>query len=72
MRKPYQKLAWFATVAVLISAALASINLYPLYSIGFIIANTLWMIIGILWKERSMIVMNLGLNAIYIIGLLIK
>ena len=72
MRKPYQKLAWFATVAVLVSAAMASINLYPLYSIGFIIANTLWMIIGILWKERSMIVMNLGLNAIYIIGLLIK
>ena len=51
---------------------MASINLYPLYSIGFIIANTLWMIVGILWKERSMIVMNLGLNAIYIIGLLIK
>jgi len=72
VRKPYQKLAWFATVAVLVSAAMASINLYPLYSIGFIIANTLWMIIGILWKERSMIVMNLGLNAIYIIGLLIK
>lgn len=72
MTKPYQKLAWFATVAILISAAMASINLYPLYSIGFIIANTLWMIIGILWKERSMIVMNLGLNAIYIIGLLIK
>lgn len=72
MRKPYQKLAWFATVAILISAAMASINLYPLYSIGFIIANTLWMIVGILWKERSMIVMNLGLNAIYIIGLLIK
>ena len=72
MTKPYQKLAWFATAAVLISAAMASINLYPLYSIGFIVANTLWMIIGILWKERSMIVMNLGLNAIYIIGLLIK
>ena len=72
MTKPYQKLAWFATAAVLISAAIASINLYPLYSIGFIVANTLWMIIGILWKERSMIVMNLGLNAIYIIGLLIK
>lgn len=72
MTKPYQKLAWLATAAVLISAAMASINLYPLYSIGFIIANTLWMIIGILWKERSLITMNIGLNAIYIIGLLIK
>ena len=72
MTKPYQKLAWLATAAVLISAAMASINLYPLYSIGFIVANTLWMIIGILWKERSLIFMNLGLNAIYIIGLLIK
>jgi hypothetical protein len=70
--KSYQWLAWLATVAVLISAAMASINLYPWYSLGFIIANTLWMIIGILWREKSMIVMNLGLNAIYLIGLLVK
>jgi len=70
--KPNQWLAWVATSMVLVSASLASLNIYPLYSIGFIIANTLWMIVGILWKERSMIVMNLGLNAIYIMGFLVQ
>jgi len=70
--KPNQWLAWVATSMVLVSASLASLNIYPLYSIGFIIANTLWMIVGFLWKERSMIVMNLGLNAIYIMGFLVQ
>lgn len=70
--KSNQWLAWVATSMVLVSASLASLNIYPLYSIGFIIANTLWMIVGFLWKERSMIVMNLGLNAIYIMGFLVQ
>lgn len=70
MKKPYQWLAWISTASLLVAAALAAFNIYPLYVFAFILSNTLWTIVGILWKENSLIVMNSGLTAIYIIGLL--
>jgi len=41
-----------------------------LYIWAFIISNSLWILVGILWKEKSLIVMNAGLTVIYIAGLL--
>ena len=70
--KPYQWLAWLGTTTLLIAATMAAINFYPYYAYGFIIANTIWMVVGILWKEKSMIAVNLGLNVIYIVGLLLN
>jgi hypothetical protein len=70
MKKPYQWLAWISTISLLAAAALAAFNIYPLYVFAFILSNTLWTIVGILWKENSLVVMNSGLTAIYIIGLL--
>lgn len=68
--KPYQKLAWVATAILLVAATMASFNLYPWYSYAFTIANLMWVIIGILWKEKSLIVLNAGLTLIYIVGLI--
>ena len=70
--KPYQWLAWIATGVLLISATMAAFNLWPFYAYGFIVANTLWMTVGWLWKEKSMLWSNLGLNLIYVAGLLFK
>ena len=70
--KPYQWLAWTATALLLGSACLAAFNFYPYYAYGFIIANTTWMIVGMLWKERALFWSNAGLNAIYIVGLLLN
>jgi hypothetical protein len=70
--KPYQWVAWLATICLLISAILAAFNVYPLYIWGFIISNTLWILVGILWREKSLIVMNSGLTVIYIAGLLFQ
>jgi hypothetical protein len=70
--KPYQWLAWLATVVLLISATMAAFNMWPFYAYGFIVANTIWMTVGLLWRERSMIWSNLGLNVIYVAGLLLK
>jgi hypothetical protein len=70
--KPYQWLAWLATGVLLISATMAAFNMWPFYAYGFIVANTLWMTVGVLWRERSMIWSNLGLNVIYVAGLLLK
>lgn len=69
MTKPYQWLAWISTACLLIAATLAALNIYPYYIFAFIISNGLWVLIGILWKEKSLIVMNLGLTIIYVVGL---
>tara|TARA_B100001094_G_scaffold328946_1_gene390557 strand:+ start:3386 stop:3628 length:243 start_codon:yes stop_codon:yes gene_type:complete len=68
--KPYQWLAWTGTVILLIAASMAAFNLYPWYSYAFCIANATWVLVGILWQERSLIVLNAGLTLIYIIGLI--
>lgn len=70
--KKDQILAWAATWGLLASAALASLNFYPLYVYGFLFSNALWIIVGILWKQKSVIVMNTGLTLIYVIGLILK
>lgn len=72
MNKPYQWLAWVSTACLLVAATLAALNIYPYYIFAFIGSNTLWVLIGILWKEKSLVVMNAGLTLIYIAGLLLK
>lgn len=71
MKKPYQWLAWIGTVCLLVSSILAALNIYPYYVFGFIISNMIWTLIGILWQEKSLIILNAGLTIIYVIGLLL-
>jgi hypothetical protein len=37
---------------------------------GFIIANALWILVGYLWRENSLLWMNILLTLIYIVGLI--
>jgi len=67
--KPYQYLAWIATAVLLVAASMAAFNMYPYYSYAFTVANGLWVLIGVLWKEKSLIVLNAGLTIIYLLGL---
>jgi hypothetical protein len=70
--KPYQPLAWFSTACLLVAATLAAFNIYPWYVFAFIASNSLWVLIGILWKEKSLVVLNAGLTVIYIAGLVLQ
>jgi len=67
--KPYQKLAWLGTAILLLAATLAAFNFYPMYVFLFCIANSIWVAVGVLWKEKSLIVLNAGLTFIYLLGL---
>jgi hypothetical protein len=67
--KPYQKLAWLGTAILLLAATLAAFNFYPMYVFLFCIANGIWVAVGVLWKEKSLIVLNAGLTFIYLLGL---
>lgn len=70
--KPYQFLAWAATAILILAAVLASfVPALEYHHWAFIIANSLWVIVGILWKEITLIVLNAGLTIIYILGLIL-
>ena len=70
-QKPYQWLAWLATAILLVAACLASlVPEWYWHHWAFTVANFLWVLVGILWRERSLIVLNAGLTLIYIVGLL--
>ena len=70
--KPHQFLAWIATAILIIAAVLASfIPALEYHHWAFIIANSLWVIVGYLWKENSLIVLNAGLTIIYVLGLVL-
>lgn len=68
-KKPHQRLAWLGTAVLLLAATLAAFNFYPMYVFLFCVANGIWVAVGILWKEKSLIVLNAGLTLIYLIGL---
>ncbi|MDC3114007.1 MAG: DUF6552 family protein [Gammaproteobacteria bacterium] len=71
-QKPYQFLAWSATAILILAALLASfVPALEYHHWAFIIANSLWVIVGILWKETTLIVLNAGLTIIYILGLIL-
>ena len=71
-QKPYQFLAWSATAILILAALLASfVPALEYHHWAFIIANSLWVIVGILWKEVSLIVLNASLTIIYILGLIL-
>ena len=71
-QKPYQFLAWSATAILILAALLASfVPALEYHHWAFIIANSLWVIVGILWKETTLIVLYAGLTIIYILGLIL-
>jgi hypothetical protein len=68
--KPYQPLAWLSTAILLTAAALLSLfpnEMYATYVFG--IAAMLWTVVGLLWKEKSLIVLNGTLTIIYVYGI---
>ena len=71
-QKPYQSIAWVATATLILAALLASfVPELEYHHWAFISANSLWVIVGILWREQTLIVLNAGLTIIYILGLIL-
>ena len=70
--KPFQFIAWIATSILILAAVLASfVPALEYHHWAFIIANSLWVIVGFLWKENTLIVLNAGLTVIYVLGLIL-
>jgi hypothetical protein len=69
-RKPYQWLAWLGTALIILGASLAAFNVFPAYIFVFIVGNGVWALAGWLWKEQSLVVLNIVITIIYVIGLI--
>lgn len=64
-------LKWTATVGTLVGASLTSLDIFPINVYFLTVSTVLWTIWSIRIKENSLIVVNFGMIAIYVIGLFI-
>ena len=71
MREKGQILKWIGTSILVIGTGVNSLGIYPLGPILLGLGGLVWMTVGILWKEMSLIVTNLILSLVTFIGLLI-
>jgi hypothetical protein len=70
MKKIDVWLKWFATGTLILGAILTTVDIRPLNIWMFNTGNLAWLIVGIMWREWSLVVLNLVLIAIYAYGLI--
>lgn len=74
--KVLDRIKWFATACVLISAALVSfsmvLSLHPVTFIGFLVAHIMWTFAGIVMKDKPIIALNAAFILIDIYAIIIR
>lgn len=63
-------LRWGGTVLYLIGMALTALNIYPLNLIFGAAGGFAWMLVGVFWKDRALVVVEAASATIYASGLL--
>lgn len=63
-------LKWLATATLIFGAVLTTMDVRPLNIWMFNAGNLAWLIVGVLWREWSLVVLNTVLIAIYAYGLM--
>mgnify|MGYP006188997947 CR=1 FL=1 len=61
---------WLSTLGVISSMLLTAYNVYPLNLYVAIPATIGWIYVSIIWKETSLIALNLIALAIYSLGII--
>ncbi|MDW3222227.1 MAG: DUF6552 family protein [Paracoccaceae bacterium] len=51
---------WIATAIQLVGYALTGLNIVPWNVFAFIIAIVLWFLVGLMWKDRAIMVDHVG------------
>jgi hypothetical protein len=60
---------WISTFLMVISFVLTSNNVYPINLLFYGSGALGWLYVGVVWKDRALIVLNAFLSAILINGL---
>jgi len=51
---------WIATVIQLIGYALTGLNIVPWNIFAFVVGIVLWFLVGVMWKDRAIMVVHVG------------
>lgn len=51
---------WIATIIQLIGYGLTGMNVVPWNILAFVIGIILWFIVGVMWKDRAIMVVHIG------------
>lgn len=68
--KPVDIVKWIATVVQLVGYGLTGLNLVPWNVFAFFIGIFLWFAVGVMWKDRAIMVVHLGAFLSLFIGYL--
>jgi hypothetical protein len=60
---------WLSTIGIIASMLLTAFNIYPLNLYVAIPATLGWMVVSFIWKETSLIAMNVVALGIYLLGI---
>ena len=60
---------WLSTIGIIYSMLLTAYNVYPLNLYIAIPATLGWLVISFVWKETSLIAMNVIALGIYLLGI---
>lgn len=62
-------LKWCGTGCILVGAACTAFNIIPINLVLSTLGGVFWLIVGFLWADRSLILLNAAVGSIYFIGL---
>lgn len=51
---------WVATVIQLIGYGLTGLNIVPWNVFAFVVGIILWFLVGVMWKDRAIMVVHIG------------
>ena len=60
---------WLSTIGIICSMLLTAYNVYPLNLYIAISATLVWLVVSFVWKETSLIAMNVVALGIYLLGI---
>ena len=61
---------WTGSVFLIVAMMMTSVNIFPLNLYVALVGMTAWLIVGILWHDRALIVLNAVSVAIYGLGIM--
>lgn len=59
---------WVATVIQLIGYGLTGLNIVPWNVYAFIVGIVLWFMVGVMWKDRAIMVVHVGAFIAIVLG----
>lgn len=65
-------LKWLGTLTLIVGVGINSLGYYPLGPIVLMFGGVIWVVVGYMWQENSIILTNLIITLVSIIGLCVN